>query len=204
MISQILRAAGLGLVLAVGAGTSTPVAAQSGFEQVINAPGELERLRKRQAELFQQLLDQPDNLDLMFEYATISIRLEDYEAAISTLERMLIYRQDLPRVRLELAVAYFNLGSYEAADLYFDQVLADASTPENVRIRIDRYKEAIRFRTRKSAFTGTLNVGLTYATNATLGPDDGQVLAIVTCGKAVDHFRLLFVKPRVPNARSAQ
>lgn len=144
--------------------------------QVLNAPSALGELRAQQADLFERLLDDPDNLDLMFEYATLSIRLEDYEAAISTLERMLIYRQDLSRVRLELAVAYFNLGSYEASELYFDQVLAAPDTPTAVSARINRYKDVIEERTRKSAFTGIASVGVTYATNATLGPESDQLL----------------------------
>jgi len=154
-------------------------------------------LSARREALFERLLAEPDNLEVMFEYATLSIRLEDYEAAIATLERMLIYRQDLPRVRLELAVAYFNLGSYEASKLYFDQVLADPSTPETVRARVRRYKEAIVRRTRTSAFSVIANAGLTYATNATLGPDSDQFLINVggvptlgnlVAGRAEDDF----------------
>lgn len=48
----------------------------------------------------------PDDLELMFEYALISVQLEDLEAAITTLERMLIYNRDLPRVHMELGAAY--------------------------------------------------------------------------------------------------
>ncbi|MEM7422734.1 MAG: tetratricopeptide repeat protein [Pseudomonadota bacterium] len=133
-------------------------------------------LRSQQNELFQQLIVEPDNLDTMFEYARVSIQLEDFEAAISTLERMLIYQQDLSRVRLELAVAYFSLGSYEVADLYFDQVLADPATPETVRARIRPYKAAIVTRTRTNALSMIASVGYTFSTNASLGPDSSQVL----------------------------
>ena len=156
--------------------------AQTSVGRVLNAPAQIEALRERQSELFQALIDKPDDLDLMFEYAVLSIQLEDYEAAISTLERMLIYRQDLPRVRLELAVAYFSLGSYEVADLYFDQVLDDPGTPPDVRARIARYKEAIEERTRRTALTGLVTVGVTYSTNATLGPDGDQVIRNVLGG----------------------
>ena len=160
----------LGLSLGMSLGFAPQAQAQNaGIGTVINAPAALQELRGRQKQLFDQLIDKPDDLELMFEYAKVSIQLEDYEAAISTLERMLIYRQDLSRVRLELAVAYFNLGSYAASELYFDQVLADSQTPDIVRERINRYKEVISFRTRTSAFSVLANVGVTYATNATLG-----------------------------------
>ncbi len=145
------------------------------FSQLVSTPSSIDEQRARQAALFEQLTDQPDNLDLMFEYATVSIALKDYEAAIATLERMLIYRQDLSRVRLELAVAYFNLGSYEVARLYFEQVLQEPEVPDTVRLRVDRYLAEINARSSRSALTGMTSIGLTYATNATLGPDNGEV-----------------------------
>ena len=54
---------------------------------------ELERVYD---DLFQQMLLDPNNLDLMFRYAAVATRLENYEAAISALERMLLVNPDLP------------------------------------------------------------------------------------------------------------
>ncbi|MEM8843057.1 MAG: tetratricopeptide repeat protein, partial [Pseudomonadota bacterium] len=108
---------------------SVLIAAGPSLAQSGNVPGSDGDLRARQAELYDALKDRPDDLDLMALYAKVSIELEDYEAAISTMERMLIYRQDLPQVRRELGVAYFNLGSYQAAQLYLEQVLEDDSLP---------------------------------------------------------------------------
>ena len=179
MISGGVRAIAAACVVSVCVTFAPSVEAQTGgIGNVINAPAALENMRARQKALFDELIDKPDDLDLMFEYAKVSIQLEDYEAAISTLERMLIYRQDLSRVRLELAVAYFNLGSYAASELYFNQVLEDPQTPDIVRQRINRYKEVIACRTRKSAISVLANVGITHSTNATLGPQDNEVLLL--------------------------
>jgi len=145
-----------------------------------------EELRSTQRQLFDQMFSDPDNLKIMFEYALVSIKLQDYERAISTLERMLIYRQDLSRVRLELAVAYFNLGSYEVAQLYFDQVLADPELPDDVRTRIGRYTDEISRRTSRNTLSLVANVGLTYATNANLGPLDNNVIIGGTPGFILD------------------
>ncbi len=171
-----LLAAGIAVFSLGVAGLPLQATAQSDSGVGLTTPSEIADLRAKQSALFTELLERPDDLDLMFEYATLSIQLEDYEAAISTLERMLIYRQDLSRVRLELAVAYFSLGSYEASQLYFDQVLADPSTPDTVRSRVNRYLEAIAVRTKTNVFTGSASVGVTYSTNATLGPDEEQIL----------------------------
>ncbi|MEM0989845.1 MAG: tetratricopeptide repeat protein [Pseudomonadota bacterium] len=173
--SKWLAAVGI-TAAAIGVGFSASVQAQSTGGGVLTTTSELESLRAEQSDLFEQMLAAPDDLDLMFEYAQLSIRLQDFEAAISTLERMLIYRQDLPRVRLELGVAYFNLGSYAAAQLYFEQVLEDPETPDIVRARVGRFMEEIANRTRPHNYRLIATAGLTHATNATLGPDGNRVL----------------------------
>jgi hypothetical protein len=47
----------------------------------------------RREAMLQQMIARPSDLDLAFTYANLSAQVGDYEAAISTLERMLIYRR---------------------------------------------------------------------------------------------------------------
>ncbi|MEM7177968.1 MAG: tetratricopeptide repeat protein [Pseudomonadota bacterium] len=150
---------------------SVLIAAGPSLAQSGNVPGSDGDLRARQAELYDALKDRPDDLDLMALYAKVSIELEDYEAAISTMERMLIYRQDLPQVRRELGVAYFNLGSYQAAQLYLEQVLEDDSLPAPIRGNVEAYLAEIGKRTRKNRFDFTGAVGVIHSTNANFGPE---------------------------------
>jgi cytochrome c-type biogenesis protein CcmH/NrfG len=42
-------------------------------------------------DLLRLMLQDPSNLDVAFEYASLSSQVGDYEAAVSTLERMLIF-----------------------------------------------------------------------------------------------------------------
>jgi cytochrome c-type biogenesis protein CcmH/NrfG len=58
-------------------------------------------LEAQKETLFQQMFRDPANLDVTFAYADVSARLGDYEAAVSALERMLLFNPDLPRVQLE-------------------------------------------------------------------------------------------------------
>ena len=58
------------------------------------------------------MLARPSDLDLAFEYARLSQQASDYEGAISTMERMLIYAPNTPRIQLELGVLYYRLGAY--------------------------------------------------------------------------------------------
>lgn len=147
-------------------------------------------LRAQQQVIFAEMFERPDDLELMFSYAMVSIRLEDLEAAISTLERMLIYNRDLPRVHMELGAAYYRLGSYTTAQYYFDNVLAFDDVPPVVVAQAKEFQRQIAQRTEKSVFTGSVGSGIAYASNATLGPDDATVqlfgLPAVLAGKFVE------------------
>src|SRR4029450_11994416 len=76
-------------------------------------------LKTEQQALFDRTLKEPTNLDVAFRYAEVSTKLNDFEAAIGALERMLFFNASLPRVKLELGVLYFRLGSFEMAKNYF-------------------------------------------------------------------------------------
>ena len=157
-------------ILAVCAvvGLGSPAMAQDGTDD----------LRARQAALYEDLLERPNDLELMFLYAEVSLRLEDLEAGISTLERMLILQPGLPRVQLELGAAYFRLGAYDVAQYYFDGARSYPNVPDDVLAKIAVFEGQIKKRTARSGFVGEASVGLTYATNANLGPNDANVLAL--------------------------
>jgi Flp pilus assembly protein TadD len=70
---------------------------------------------KRRQDLLRLMLQDPSNLDVAVEYASLSSQVGDYEAAVSTLERMLIFAPNTPRLQLELGILYYRLGSYEVS-----------------------------------------------------------------------------------------
>ncbi|WP_372930833.1 tetratricopeptide repeat protein, partial [Methyloceanibacter sp.] len=89
-------------------------------------------LEMRREALLHQMLARPNDLDLAFEYAKLSTEAGDYEGAISTLERMLIYAPNTPRLQFELGMLYYRLGAYDVARSYFEQVLVNASVPNHI------------------------------------------------------------------------
>jgi len=129
----------------------------------------------RQQALLEVMLRQPGNLDIAFEYATISTELGDYEAAISTFERMLIYAPGLPRVQLELGVLYFRLGSLDAARYYFQSALEAPRVPREVEERVQAYLTAINRKERPAEFRGAVVIGGRYQSNANAGPGGRRV-----------------------------
>ena len=94
------------------------------------ADGGAEALKVEADALFKRILVKPDDLATAFRFAEIETQLGDYEAAIGALERMLFYNKDLPRVRLELGVLYFRLGSYGTARTSLESALAGPKVPE--------------------------------------------------------------------------
>jgi hypothetical protein len=128
--------------------------------------------------LFERMLREPANLDLMFQYAQKAVEVGNYDAAIGTLSRMLLFNPDLPRVRLELGALYFQMGSYEAARTYLNQAVAAPDMPPEVRERANAYLEEIDRRTARSILTGSLTVGARWQQNANSGPGSSQVRAL--------------------------
>jgi hypothetical protein len=120
---------------------------------------------------FDHMLQDPSNLDKTFEYAELGIKIGDYEAAISALERMLLYNPDLPRVRLELGVLYFRLGSYAIARTYLTRAVVGANVPDDVRARVAIFLDEIDKRQSSHQFSGSIFGGTRFQTNANAGPE---------------------------------
>lgn len=144
------------------------------FAQGAN-PQASNELKARQAHLLTLLLKQPDNLDVSFEYAMISAQIGDYEAAISTFERMLIYAPGLPRVQLELGVLYFRLGSTDVARSYFESAISGPDVPPEVQQRVNEYLVAIGTNENPAKFRATVMAGARYQSNANAGPGGRSV-----------------------------
>lgn len=133
-------------------------------------------LRKVQATQFTEMFERPDDIDLMFKYALTSIRLLDFEAAISTLERILIFNPELPQVRTELGAAYFRIGSYPVARHYFAEVQADPNASAKLQARSARFLAEIENRTKKSSFSGVISANALFSTNANNGPGSATII----------------------------
>jgi hypothetical protein len=158
------------LIIVVLAGAL--IGAQPGLAQT---PAPTSSLKNEQQALFDRSLKEPTNLDVAFRYAEVSTKLNDFEAAIGALERMLFFNPNLPRVKLELGVLYFRLGSYEMAKHYFTSAVADPATPSKIRAKVQAYLDEIEKRLNPSIFSGLVQSGVRYQTNATAGPSGSLI-----------------------------
>jgi tetratricopeptide (TPR) repeat protein len=124
---------------------------------------------------FQETLRDPANLDKLFSFAELAVAVGDVEGAITALERMLVYNPDLPRVRLELGVLYFRLGSYQIAKSYLTRAIEGEDVPETVRERVNVYLAEIDNRLGRHQFAGSFFGGYRYQSNANTGPSSPAV-----------------------------
>ena len=138
-------------------------------------------LEAQKEALFQQMFRDPANLDVTFAYADVSARLGDYEAAVSALERMLLFNPDLPRVQLELGALYYRMGSYELARDYFDKAAA-ANPPPEVRARLEQYLADIEKSQSRHHLSGYVFFGGQYQTDANVA---GSSLILSPVGPVV-------------------
>lgn len=135
-------------------------------------------LEQKKDQLFQQMMANPANLDSAFAYADVAAQLGDNEAAVSTLERMLLFNPNLPRVDLELGALYFRMGSFEVAQSYFQKAAA-ANPPPEVQKRIDEYMALIAKQTSTTSLTGYLFFGAQYQSDANIAPASGMIVSPV-------------------------
>ncbi|WP_422102717.1 tetratricopeptide repeat protein [Vreelandella sp.] len=128
--------------------------------------------RAQRAALFEQMMNDPADLDTAFRYAALATQAGELEAAIATLERMLIFAPGLPRLQLELGVLYYRLGAWQNARSYLEAALAADNVPVEVADRVEPLLAAISKRESPSRSATTLTFGLRHQSNANAGPTD--------------------------------
>lgn len=132
------------------------------------------QIQKRRAVLLQDMLREPQNLKLAFEYVKLSEAVGDYEGAASTLERILIYAPNTPEVELDLGLAYYQLGAYGVSRGYLQQTLANPATSAGTDRQAKLYLQQIGM-AEPPHFAGTLFSGIEWESNANSGPANRNV-----------------------------
>ncbi|HXG79130.1 MAG TPA: tetratricopeptide repeat protein [Methyloceanibacter sp.] len=132
-------------------------------------------IEARREALLREMIARPSDLDLAFEYAQLSSQVGDYEGAVSTLERMLIYAPNTPRIQLELGILYYRLGAYEVARSYFEQALANPSVPPSVAAQIRLYLQQLSLAADPPPFSATIFSAIRWESNANAGPGTNSV-----------------------------
>ena len=129
----------------------------------------------QQEQLFQQMVREPYNYDVTFEFVRVATARADYEAAIGALERLLFYNPKLTRVKYELGALYFRLRSFEMAKRYFREALASPDIDAGTKMRIEAYLPDAEKQMQQSRFAGFAQLGIRTQTNASYAPNLGTL-----------------------------
>lgn len=154
-------------ILALAAVVAGLVAAAPTMAQ---QPAPSEQTRAAYDAAFQETLRNPGDPATLLRYADLAVQVGDLESAISALERLLLIDGDQPKVKLELGVLYYRLGSYEAARTYLEGARQSARATAETRGRAEEYLREVDSKVSRSQFSGDVLVGLGYSTNANSGP----------------------------------
>ena len=119
---------------------------------------------------FQDTLRNPTDPPTLVRYADLAVQVGDIEGAISALERLLLIDGDQPKVKLELGVLYYRLGSYEAARTYLESARGSGLASPEIKDRAAQYLKEVDGKVSKSQFSGDLLFGIGYSSNANSGP----------------------------------
>jgi len=118
---------------------------------------------------YEQVLAEPDNIDLNVRYALGQIRAGDVRGGAATLERVLLLDPDLPAIRVLYAILLFRLESLDEAER---ELLAVRELPmdESLRRQIADWLAQIDQKRRRTRFVATIALSGQYDWNRTAAP----------------------------------
>lgn len=175
------------LLLLAGAFAAPPAGAQgtSQPEKEAAAPSaaQSERTRALQASeasadgavTYEQVMADPDNVELNFAFARAQIRDGDVKGASATLERIVMLRPNMAKARLLFAVVLYRLDDVSSAEREL-LTLTEGPWPADVKAEAEGYLRAIRGRQRKNHFNASLSLGGGFDTNRNASPASGKAL----------------------------
>lgn len=161
------------LLGAVGLLLGTCAAAQS--------PGSV-ALERQTDEAFKQVLQRPADLSGWSKYAWLLVEAGNYEGGIAALERLLLEPNAGPELRVDIALLYYRLGSYAAAEAMLNAALTDGRL-QGDRLTLARALLAdIRKRGQRSQLQGVVSLGIRHQNNPTYRSQESQVLSADVLG----------------------
>lgn len=147
---------------------------------------------------FEQLLADPDNVDLNFRYAKTLVARGNVLGAAATLERILLLEPEAQQVRLFYALVLLRLDNLDEAQRQLE-ALREQPMPDSLRRQIDRYLKEIRLRRKRTRLSSTLSVGFQYDTNRNAAASSKErllgdtVLSLTGTSKKRDDTALLVI-----------
>ena len=123
---------------------------------------------------YDQVLADPDNIQLSYLYAISQIRKSDLLGASATLDRLILLAPNEPNIRALRAIVLYRLDNLREAQKEFADLLTLDLDPELKR-GIERYAAELERRDQHTRMTLLTSIGYQYDTNRAGAPNSGQV-----------------------------
>ena len=124
---------------------------------------------------YEQVLADPDNIDLNYRFARSQVRRGDVKGAAATLERILLIKPDLPMVRLFYGIVLYRLDDIVEAKRELSSVIA-SNPADEIRSEAETYLRLAEKREKLTHVLGGLSFAWGYDTNRNASPATGQSL----------------------------
>ena len=141
-----------------------------------DAPGVL-ALDRQVDDAFRQVLKTPTNQETGLQYARLLVAVGNYEGGVAALERLLLNTDPPPTIRLELAVLYYRLGSYQMSEALLRQALNDTRLANEQRMMAQTLLRDVTTRNQPSQLSGVVMLGVRRQSNPSARSDAAQVYA---------------------------
>lgn len=152
------------------------------------APG-IPALDRQVDEAFRQVLKTPANQETGLQYARLLIATGNYEGGVAALERLLLNADPQPAIRVELAVLYYRLGSYQMSESLLRQALDDARLASEQRTVAQTLLRDVSARNQPSQLTGMVMIGVRRQSNPSARSDAAQVYAASSLTPQTEGFK---------------
>jgi Tetratricopeptide repeat len=140
---------------------------------------ELQPLEPGRIVTYDDVLKNPDDVELNYLFAQSQVAAGDVRGAASTLERILLIAPDLARVRLLYAVVLYRLDNLDEAEREFHAV-QKLPMSDRLRAEVDFYLEQIALRRKTTRYLATVGGGMQFDSNRNAGPANDRVLFLDT------------------------
>lgn len=128
---------------------------------------------------YEDVLANPDDVDLNYRFALGQIRRGELRGASATLERVLMVAPNRPSVRLLRALVLYRLDNLADAKRELETLKSLPLAPD-LRSTAEAYEKQIDKRSKKTKFAGRLGLGFEYDTNRNAAPATGKALFLDT------------------------
>ncbi len=149
---------------------------QAGGREALEAADEARQLTADTGRVrYEEVLAEPDNVELNYRFANTQVRDGDLKGAAATLERVLLLAPDSPRVRVFYAVVLYRLDDLIGANAELDRLEGEDLEP-GLLTTVREYQRRIDRRRQRTRGAVSLSGGMGYDSNRNSAPHSDTLL----------------------------